>query len=35
MLAFYHPQKIELLEKFPIELILNKFENQINPLRWG
>ncbi|CAK91989.1 unnamed protein product (macronuclear) [Paramecium tetraurelia] len=34
MLAFYHPQKIELLEKFPLEVILNKFENQINPLLW-
>ncbi|CAD8126646.1 unnamed protein product [Paramecium sonneborni] len=34
MLAFYHPQKIELLEKFPLEVIMNKFENQINPLRW-
>ncbi|CAD8125209.1 unnamed protein product [Paramecium sonneborni] len=34
MLAFYHPQKIELLEKFPLELILNKLENQINPFQW-
>ncbi|CAD8164392.1 unnamed protein product [Paramecium octaurelia] len=35
ILAFYHPQKLELLEKFPLAEILNKFEAQINPILWA
>ncbi|CAD8045447.1 unnamed protein product [Paramecium sonneborni] len=35
ILAFYHPQKLELLEKFPLKEIFNKFETQINPLLWA